>query len=151
MRSATVIGCNEYDGLSLKEMRDFVLTMIQRKEELEAKLKGIDANYKEELQKSKDISDKLGAFEQDTKIKNENYENKIQNLESENRLLKDQLKKYVSAVQMIRSNTIASSSADITEVRSSSMAAAIPAINPNLQRDYSYEAEEYEKKLIQVE
>jgi hypothetical protein len=31
------------------------------------------------------------------------------------------------------------------------MAAAIPAINPNLQRDYSYEAEEYEKKLIQVE
>ncbi len=151
MRSATVIGSNEYDGLSLKEMRDFVLTMIQRKEELEAKLKGIDANYKEELQKSKDISDKLGAFEQDTKIKNENYENKIQNLESENRLLKDQLKKYVSAVQMIRSNTIASSSADITEVRSSSMAAAIPAINPNLQRDYSYEAEEYEKKLIQVE
>jgi hypothetical protein len=151
LRSATVIGSNEYDGLSLKEMRDFVLTMIQRKEELEAKLKGIDANYKEELQKSKDISDKLGAFEQDTKIKNENYENKIQNLESENRLLKDQLKKYVSAVQMIRSNTIASSSADITEVRSSSMAAAIPAINPNLQRDYSYEAEEYEKKLIQVE
>ena len=79
MRSATVIGSNEYDGLSLKEMRDFVLTMIQRKEELEAKLKGIDANYKEELQKSKDISDKLGVFEQDTKIKNENYENKIQN------------------------------------------------------------------------
>ena len=26
----------------------------------------------------------------------------------------------------------------------------MPAINPNLQRDYSYEAEQYEKKLIQV-
>ena len=150
LRSSTIIGGSEYDGLSLKEMRDFVLTMIQRKDELEARYKGLDENYKEELQKSKDYANRLAAFEHETKIKNENYENKIQNLESENRLLKDQLKKYVSAVQMIRSNTIGSSPTDVTGISSTSMATAIPAVNPNLQRDYSFEAEQYEKILIQV-
>jgi sorting nexin-29 len=126
--------------------------MLQRKEELESKFKGLDAKYKEELQKSKAMSDKLAMLEQETKNKNENYDTKIQNLESENRLLKDQLKKYVSAVQMIRSNTIASSSpADITGASSTALAATLPAVNHNLQRDYSYEAEQYEKKLIQVD
>jgi sorting nexin-29 len=146
-RTSTIIA-SEYDGLNLKEMREFVLTMIQRKDDLENKYKKLDENYKEELQKSKDLNDKLIQIEQETKIKTDNYENKIQNLESENKLLKDQLKKYVSAVQMIRSNTVCSTSD--TSVSGNQIVSIIPAVNPNLQRDYSFEAEQYEKKLIQV-
>ena len=53
---------------------------------------------------------------------------------------------------MIRSNTIASSSpADVTGASSAALSATLPAVNHNLQRDYSYEAEQYEKKLIQVD
>lgn len=141
-RTSTIIA-SDYDGLSLKEMRDFVLTMIQRKEDLELKFKKLDENYKIELKKSKEINDKFTTLENESKQKCENYENRVQNLESENKLLKDQLKKYVSAVQMIRSNTNTNSPTDQSYT-------AIPAINPNLQRDYSFEAEQYEKKLIQV-
>ena len=81
----------------------------------------------------------------------ENFENRTQNLEGENKLLKDQLKKYVSAVQMIRSNNGgALSQNNISPVNNQDTLTALPAKNESLQRDYSYEAEQYEKKLIQV-
>lgn len=79
----------------------------------------------------------------------ETFENQTQNLEGENKLLKDQLKKYVSAVQMIRSNNGGATSSK-SPVDNQVALTALPAKNENLQRDYSYEAEQYEKKLIQV-
>ena len=138
---------NDYDGLTLKEMREFILTLIQRKDDLEEKFKRLEINYKEELTKNEMLEEKLSQFEKEHKTSVDFFENRTQNLESENKLLKDQLKKYVSAVQMIRSNNPSSVSSNLNNSEQISL---MPAVNQNLQRDYSYEAEEYEKKLIQV-
>ena len=96
----------------------------------------------------KGLEEKVLMLEKESFNTKELFQNKLQSLENENRLLKDQLKKYVSAVQMIRPNN-ASNDEDktLSPTRTTSV---IPPINPNLQRDYSYEAEQYEQKLIQV-
>lgn len=133
-----------HEGLTLKEMREFVLTLIQRKDDLEEKYKRLEKNYKEETICNEGLIEKLKLFEEEKKTSFEYFENKNQNLESENKLLKDQLKKYVSAVQMIRSNNN-----NTTNIPNDTQE-SLPAKKENLQRDYSYEAEQYEKKLIQV-
>ena len=80
-------------------------------------------------------------------------------METENKLLKDQLKKYVSAVQLIRSNnTISNNNSPVianfgllsNNNSGQDLCFNLTTKNDTLQRDYSYEAEQYEKKLIQV-
>ena len=146
-RSENLLVTTDYDGLTLKEMREFVLAMIQRKDDLEEKFKRLELNYKEELSKNTSLEEKLSQFEKEHKTSADLFENRIQNLENENKLLKDQLKKYVSAVQMIRSNNHSNVSSNLNNSEQISL---MPAVNQSLQRDYSYEAEQYEKKLIQV-
>ena len=86
----------------------------------------------------------------------EQCESKSQNLETENKLLKDQLKKYVSAVQLIRNSNgsgspiLAHMGPQVSGLGSLGQDVAMATRNDSLQRDYSYEAEQYEKKLIQV-
>lgn len=88
-------------------------------------------------------------MEDDAKASGNYSEARIQNLEGENKLLKDQLKKYVSAVQLIRSSNNSNMTTSQVTPAEQTMT-ALPAVNENLQRDYSFEAEQYEKKLIQV-
>lgn len=135
------------ENLSLAEMREVVLTMIQRKDQVEELNRNLKNNLDDEISKSAVIAEKFGILEKGSNNMRQIYENKIQNLENENKLLKDQLKKYVSAVQMIRSNNTTNTSQDSP---SQDTIPAIPALNQNLLRDYSYEAEQYEQKLIQV-
>jgi len=120
--------------------------MIQRKEEIEQKNKTIIENFNEERQKNKGLSEKVSSLEKESKILKDNYQNKLQNLEYENNLLKEQLKKYVSAMSMIRSRDDSLTSTEICKEKIPIM----PSQKENLHRDYSFEAEQYEKKLIQV-
>ena len=133
----------DYDGLSSKELKQFVLTMIQRKDELEEKLKRMENKLRDEENHNKGLIENLFSLNKEYKFSQECFETKIQNLESENKLLKEQLKKYVSAVQMIRYN-------NTNEIKFEELNITIPVIKDELQRDFSYEAEQYEKKLIQV-
>ena len=133
----------DYDGLSSKELKQFVLTMIQRKDELEEKLKRMENKLRDEENHNKGLIENLFSLNKEYKFSQECFETKIQNLESENKLLKEQLKKYVSAVQMIRYN-------NTNEIKFEESNITIPVIKDELQRDFSYEAEQYEKKLIQV-
>jgi sorting nexin-29 len=139
-------GSNETDNLSLNELREVVLAMIQRKEEIEQKNKIIIESYNEEKLKSKGLSDKVASLEKESKMLKDNYHGKLQNLEYENNLLKEQLKKYVSAMSMIRSRDDSLVNTEVCKERIPIM----PTQKENLHRDYSFEAEQYEKKLIQV-
>lgn len=132
----------ETENLSLNELREVVLAMIQRKEELENINLNLNQAYDEEKTKNKGVLDRLIMLEKESKNYKDNYQNKLLNLENENKLLKEQLKKYVSAIQLIRSND------EINNIKEK--IPAIPSPNENVHRDYSFEAEQYEKKLIQV-
>lgn len=153
-KSETQMKMDDYEGLTMKEMREFVLTLIQRKDELDEKYKRLEKNFKDETIKNDGLIEKLKLLEEDKMSSIEFFENKTQNLENENKLLKDQLKKYVSAVQMIRSTNTGSATNDMnissSQVNISEASSSLPAKNESLQRDYSHEAEQYEKKLIQV-
>ncbi len=138
---------SDSDGLSMKEMREFVLTLMQRKDDLDERFKRLEAKHKEEMIRNEGLVETLRQMEEEKASSTAYLENRIQNLEGENKLLKDQLKKYVSAVQLIRS---APANPTASSPDKSVVATALPAVNENLQRDYSYEAEQYEKKLIQV-
>lgn len=113
--------------------------MIGRKDQCEQVNRTLRTSLNEEIAKSGGLTEKCQLLEKELANSKQVYENRIQTIENENKLLKDQLKKYVSAVQLMRP---ANNDAASTQ--------PMPAINPNLQRDYSYEAEQYEKKLIQV-
>ena len=139
-------GTNGTDNLSLNELREVVLAMIQRKEEIEQKNKTLIENYNEEKLKNKGLSDKTSSLEKESKIVKDNYQSKLQSLEYENNLLKEQLKKYVSAMSMIRSRDESLTNTDSFKEKIPIM----PSQKENLHRDYSFEAEQYEKKLIQV-
>jgi hypothetical protein len=144
-----------HESLSIDELRQLVLTMIQRKDQLTESNQKLTETVNIEQERCRLIYDKLEAQQKDAKLQQEFNETKLKNLENENKLLKDQLKKYVSAVQMIRSNNNnnsnnQSSSKQINETLSSVDTFIMPAVNTTLQRDYSYEADQYEAKLIQV-
>lgn len=131
------------ENLSVSELREVVLTMIGRKDQCEQVNRTLRTSLNEEIAKSGGLTEKCQLLEKELANSKQVYENRIQTIENENKLLKDQLKKYVSAVQLMRpTNNDAASTSQLTQ--------PMPAINPNLQRDYSYEAEQYEKKLIQV-
>jgi hypothetical protein len=160
--STTSLG--QAENLSMQELREVVLTMIQRKEQLEEANKTLKDGLGEEKNRNYGLVEELNMIRMEMNNMKQTGDSRMQNLENENKLLKDQLKKYVSAVQMIRSNNTnnnASSSSDLSSTPSGNGLSLgdggsevalppMPALNQNLQRDYSYEAEQYEKKLIQV-
>lgn len=133
---------DDTENLSQSELREVVLTMIARKEQSEQANRSLRASLAEEVAKSSGLQEKTVLLEKELANVRHFYDNRIQAIENENKLLKDQLKKYVSAVQLMRP-------ADNTSAAAAPMP-PMPVLNSNIQRDYSYEAEQYEKKLIQV-
>lgn len=133
------------ENLTVSELREVVLTMIARKEQIECMAQALRVALGEETARSSGLGDQVRLLEKELANVRHSYENRIQTIENENKLLKDQLKKYVSAVQLMRPYV---AGGDVTV--QAQQVAPMPAANPNLQRDYSYEAEQYEKKLIQV-
>ncbi|KAJ7373481.1 hypothetical protein OS493_011075 [Desmophyllum pertusum] len=78
---------------------------------------------------------------------------KIQSLSRENELLKHQLKKYVGAVQALRSDIHGKSSETVevlSGIRQDDILPPLPPERSTEQARQSEEAEEYKRKLIQV-
>jgi len=136
------------ENLSLTELRELVLTMSKKKDEVEERSNQIRDMLNEEYSKNRGLHQKLSILEKELRTNREIAQEKCQSLENENRLLKEQLKKYISAVQMIDSGKISNVESD--EISHVDKLPSIPKMNEHLQRDYSFEAEQYEKKLIQV-
>nr|CAD7408261.1 unnamed protein product [Timema cristinae] len=117
-----------------------VTTLLVCKEQLQAEGRAL----KRLLVQSQENNSELGVELAETRRLNQERslrsEARIQGLLRENELLKHQLRKYVAAVQMLK--------------RDGSQAhEALASLEPrdtDLYPDYHHEAQEYEKKLIQV-
>lgn len=134
------------DRMSTEELKKAVVTMMLRKDEVEEQNKSLQAMLEQEMETSSVLRAEIEEVKHSAAVKQEKEQAKIQAMQKENDLLKHQLRKYVNAVQMLRtegSNVDANLGIHIEDPQ--------PAIPPERPKtDYSLEAEEYEKKLIQV-
>lgn len=134
------------DAMSTDELKQAVVSMMMRKDEVEEQNRSLQEN----LQLEMETSSSLRATIEDMKIshsaKQEKETAKYQALQKENELLKHQLRRYVNAVQMLRAE--GSQVDDNLGIHLEEPQPNIPPAKPSV--DYSHEASEYEKKLIQV-
>ncbi|XP_060063428.1 sorting nexin-29-like [Ylistrum balloti] len=134
------------DAMSTDELKQAVVSMMMRKDEVEEQ----NRSLQDTLQLEMETSSTLRAVIEDMKIsfsaKQEKETAKYQALQKENELLKHQLRRYVNAVQMLRAE--GSQIDDNLGIHLEDPQPNIPPAKPSV--DYSHEASEYEKKLIQV-
>lgn len=141
------------DGMSLGELKQAIVSMMLKKDEIEEQNRGLRNQLDEERLKSQMLGAKSEQLQNEL-AKQENLNAaKIESLSRENELLKHQLKKYVGAVQALRTN-MQSRSPDTAEVlsgiRQDEILPSLPPEKSSEQAKLSEEVEEYKRKLIQV-
>ncbi|KAH3871255.1 hypothetical protein DPMN_034450 [Dreissena polymorpha] len=119
---------SQADRMSTEELKKAVVSMMLRKDEVEEQNKALQQMLEQEMEASSILRAEIETMRHQAVARTEKDTAKYQALQKENELLKHQLRKYVNAVQMLR---LKDPLLTITWV-------------------YSHEAEEYEKKLIQV-
>ena len=132
------------NGSSLKqnELKQALLSVMQKKDELEEQAKAVKKLLDQEVNQVAKVNQELNDLKQIHKEKLEKIEAKNSIISRENELLKHQLKKYVGAVQKLRDGPHAHET--LAKLEGASLEQSSKYI------DYHYEASEYEKKLIQV-
>ncbi|XP_067672331.1 sorting nexin-29-like isoform X2 [Haliotis asinina] len=128
------------------DLKQAVVAMMLRKDEVEEQNKSVKAMLEHEMETSSMLRAEIEELKLQQQSRQEMDLAKIQALQKENELLKHQLRKYVNAVQLLRTEAVnkdANLGVSLEEPQPS-----IPPEKPMI--DYSYEASEYEKKLIQV-
>ncbi|KAL9955431.1 hypothetical protein ACROYT_G036758 [Oculina patagonica] len=144
---------SQHDGMSTGELKQAIVSMMLRKDEIEEKNRNLQTELDEERHKSQQLSTETDALREELK-EQENFNTaKIESLSRENELLKHQLKKYVGAVQALRSDLHGKSSEAVEVLSGIRQDDVLPPLPPerNTEQDrQSDEAEEYKSKLIQV-
>lgn len=134
------------ETMSNEELKKAVVAMMVRKDEVEEQNKNIQAMLQQEMETSSLLRAEIEEMKQTFTAKQEKEQAKYQTLQKENELLKHQLRRYVNAVQMLRAE-----GSQVDESLGIHFDEPQPPIPPAKSTvDYSYEASEYEKKLIQV-
>ncbi|XP_022248128.1 sorting nexin-29-like isoform X3 [Limulus polyphemus] len=132
--------------MSADELREALLTVLQRKTEAEEQISSLRSLLHQEMELNAGLRAEIKDVKKDQEEKNEKIEAKFQTVTRENELLKHQLKKYITAVQMLKRDGIKGH-----EVLKNMIGEIEPAVpEPKLYIDHHYEASEYEKKLVQV-
>lgn len=131
--------------MTTEELREAVLAVLQKKEEVEEKNNALRSLLDREMEMSAGLRAELEEMQKHHEEKIERLEMKIQTVTRENELLKHQLKKYIAAVQMLKHDS--SKVHELTSVVGE-IQPAIP--EPKVYIDHQFEANEYEKKLVQV-
>ncbi|BFZ17980.1 hypothetical protein BsWGS_21019 [Bradybaena similaris] len=134
------------DSFSHDEMKQAVVTMIEKKDSEQELARHLESLVQQEMDVSATLKAEMEELKQQNAATLEIEQLKLQALQKENELLKHQLKKYVSAVQMLR--TGGSSQGEPAGVLADESLPGLPTSKSVI--DYSHEAGEYEKKLIQV-
>ncbi|XP_074647964.1 sorting nexin-29-like isoform X2 [Tubulanus polymorphus] len=134
------------ETMSTSELKQAVVAMMLRKDDVEEENRQLRALCEVEQETSAGLKAELEEIRKSHHITIEKDQSRIQALTRENELLKHQLKKYVNAVQLLRREGLAAEGK--IGVHLDDIQPAIPASKPQI--DYSHEASEYEKKLIQV-
>jgi len=131
-------------SLGKEDLRKALLSVMEKKEELENQLKSLRQALNREVQSHKNLHSEFETIKTENQEQNDKLESRNSILARENELLKHQLKKYVGAVQKLRDGPQAYETLARLESQNESK-----EINSKYV-DYHYEASEYEKKLIQV-
>ncbi|XP_061166125.1 sorting nexin-29-like [Saccostrea echinata] len=134
------------ETMSTEELKKAVVAMMVRKDEVEEQNKSIQAMLQQEMETSSMLRAEIEEMKQMAAVKQEKEQAKYQTLQKENELLKHQLRRYVNAVQMLRAE--GSQVDDSLGIHLEEPQPSIPPAKSTV--DYSHEASEYEKKLIQV-
>ncbi|XP_052779729.1 sorting nexin-29-like [Mya arenaria] len=134
------------DKMSTEELKKAVVSMMLRKDEVEEQNKIMKQMLEQEMETSSLLRAEIEDMKHQADVRQEKEAAKLLALQKENELLKHQLRKYVNAVQMLRTE-----GTTVDENLGIKMEDPQPSIPPEKSStDYSHEAEEYEKKLIQV-
>jgi len=128
-------------SLTREDMKRALLTMMERKDELERHNKTLKSLLDQEMEAGRDVKREAEEEERQNREKIEKLETRNVIVTRENELLKHQLKKYVGAVQKLRDGPQAYETLSRLDTDKEVDTKYI---------DYHYEAGEYEKKLIQV-
>uniref|UniRef100_A0A2C9K6S7 Sorting nexin-29 n=1 Tax=Biomphalaria glabrata TaxID=6526 RepID=A0A2C9K6S7_BIOGL len=132
--------------MSHEELKQAVVAMMLRKDSVEDQNRKIEGMLQHEMETSSTLRAEIEEMKMQHSARQEKEQAKILALQKENELLKHQLKKYVSAVQMLRTEGI--NKEDNLGIHLEEPQPSIPPPKPIV--DYSHEASEYERKLIQV-
>jgi len=131
-------------SLGKDDLRKALLSVMEKKEELETQLKLLRSSLESEHNTTRDLKIELENVTQTKQEQIEKLESRNSILSRENELLKHQLKKYVGAVQKLRDGPQAYETLARLEIQNDSNEISGKYV------DYHFEASEYEKKLIQV-
>lgn len=144
---------NRHDGMGTGELRQAIVSMMLRKDEIEEKNRNLQSELDLERHKAQQLTTETEELRKELREKENFNTAKIGSLSRENELLKHQLKKYVGAVQALRSDLHGKSS-ETTEVlsgiRQDDVLPPLPLERNTEEAGQSEEAEEYKRKLIQV-
>ncbi|VDI83214.1 sorting nexin-29 [Mytilus galloprovincialis] len=135
------------DAMSTNELKQAVVAMMVRKDEVEEQNRNLQMMLEQEMETSSTLRAEIEDMKVQSSSKQEKEITKYQSLQKENELLKNQLRRYVNAVQMLR--------AEGSQDESLQLGVPVEEPQPNIPPaksniDYSHEASEYEQKLIQV-
>ncbi|XP_014781203.1 sorting nexin-29 [Octopus bimaculoides] len=135
-----------HNEMTTSELKKAIVTMMVRKDHVEEQNRSLQQLLSQEKETCLSVRAEVSDLEKKMAVLQEKDNSKIQSLQKENELLRHQLKKYVNAVQLLRKEgTKAEGSLGI---HLDELQPVIPP--PKSSIDYSHEASEYEKKLIQV-
>ncbi|XP_071813089.1 sorting nexin-29-like isoform X4 [Apostichopus japonicus] len=138
----------KYSAMSHDELRQAMMTVMSKNDELEGKIRSLRTLLDSEMEHSALVRGQLEESQKGVQEREEEYKEEIQSLSRENELLKNQLKKYVGAVQMLRRDG-PSAVEGLPGLRLEDAQPPIPERKaPSI--DSSELAEKYEEKLIQV-
>ncbi|XP_055950101.1 sorting nexin-29-like isoform X5 [Argiope bruennichi] len=131
--------------MSPDEMREALLSVMQKKEEFEEKNNALRCLLEREMEMAAGLRAEVEEQKKSSEEKVERLEAKLQTVSRENELLKHQLKKYIAAVQLLKHD-----SGKVQELTSVVGEVQPPIPEPKVFIDHQFEASEYEKKLVQV-
>ncbi|KAG8191163.1 hypothetical protein JTE90_016675 [Oedothorax gibbosus] len=136
---------NDTLTMTPEELREALLSLMQKKDEADEKNNGLRCLLEREMEMAAGLRAEVEDQKRNNEEKVERLESKLQTVSRENELLKHQLKKYIAAVQMLKhdSGKVHELSAIVGDVQP-------PIPEPKLFIDHQFEATEYEKKLVQV-
>lgn len=143
----------KHDSMSTGELKQAIVSMMLKKDEIEEQNRILQRQLDEERQKSQQLDTKNEQLREEIKQKENFNAARIASLSRENEVLKHQLKKYVGAVQALRSGQQSKSSETaevLSGIRQDEILPPLPQEQATEQAQLSEEAEEYKRKLIQV-
>lgn len=132
--------------MTTMELKQAIVTMMLRKDQVEDQNRSLQTLLSQEQETSLALRAELKDINTKMSVLQEKDNCKIQSLQKENELLRHQLKKYVNAVQLLRKEGPKAEGS--LGIHLDELQPVIPPPKANI--DYSHEASEYEKKLIQV-